>query len=89
MWELLGYEPTVALARWRKADPALLVEDAVMAVVQIDGKVRDKFEVSPKISADELEALARNSEAVIRSLGDKEIVNVIVRAPRVVSIATK
>ncbi|GAB2448338.1 leucyl-tRNA synthetase [Conyzicola lurida] len=89
MWELLGYEPTVALARWRKADPALLVEDAVMAVVQIDGKVRDKFEVSPKISADELEALARTSEAVIRSLGDKEIVNVIVRAPRVVSIATK
>jgi len=89
MWELLGYEPTVALARWRKADPTLLVEDAVMAVVQVNGKVRDKFEVSPKISAEDLEALARKSEAVIRSIGDQEIVNVIVRAPRVISFAVK
>jgi len=89
MWELLGYEPTVALARWRKADPTLLVEDAVMAVVQVNGKVRDKFEVSPKISGEDLEALARKSEAVIRSIGDQEIVNVIVRAPRVISFAVK
>uniref|UniRef100_UPI00398A0213 leucine--tRNA ligase n=1 Tax=Conyzicola sp. TaxID=1969404 RepID=UPI00398A0213 len=89
MWELLGYEPTVALVRWRKADPTLLVEDSVMAVVQVNGKVRDKFEVSPKISGEDLEALARKSEAVIRSIGDQEIVNVIVRAPRVISFAVK
>ena len=89
MWELLGYEPTVALARWRKADPTLLVEESVVAVVQVNGKVRDKFEVSPKISSEDLEALARKSEAVIRSIGDQEIVNVIVRAPRVISFAVK
>jgi leucyl-tRNA synthetase len=89
MWEILGHEPTVALARWRKADPTLLVEESVTAVVQVNGKVRDRLEVSPKISADDLEKLARSSAAVIRSVGDAEIVNVIVRAPRVVSIATK
>jgi len=89
MWELLGYEPTVALARWRKADPTLLVEDSVVAVVQVNGKVRDKFTVSPKISGEDLEALARKSEAVIRSIGDQEIVNVVVRAPRVISFSVK
>ena len=46
-------------------------------------------EVSPKITTDELEALARGSEAVIRPVGDREIVNVIVRAPRLVNIATR
>ena len=65
MWERLGYEPSVALVPWRKADPALLVEESVTAIVQVDGKVRDRLEVSPKISADELEALARASEAVV------------------------
>lgn len=89
MWQRLGYEPTVALVPWRKADPALLVDEQVTAVVQVDGKVRDRLEVSPKISADELEQLARASEAVIRSVGDREIVNVIVRAPRLVNIATR
>ena len=89
MWERLGYEPTVALAGWRKADPTLLVEDSVTAVVQVDGKVRDRLEVSPKISGDELEKLARAAAGVVRAIGDREIVNVVVRAPRIVSIATK
>ena len=66
----------------------LLVEDSVTAIVQVDGKVRDKLEVSPTIGADELEALASASAAVQRAVGDKQIANVIVRAPRVVNIAT-
>jgi leucyl-tRNA synthetase len=89
MWHRLGYEPTVALQRWRKADPTLLVEESVTAIVQVDGKVRDRLEVSPKISADELEKLARASSGVARAVGDREVVNVIVRAPRIVNIATK
>ncbi len=89
MWERLGHEPTVALAGWRKADPTLLVEDSVTAVVQVDGKVRDRLEVSPKISGDELEKLARASAVVAKAVGDREIVTVIVRAPRLVNIATK
>ena len=48
MWEMLGYEPTVALAGWRKADPTLLVEESVMAIVQVDGKVRDKSRGEPE-----------------------------------------
>ncbi|CAN5218655.1 leucine--tRNA ligase [soil metagenome] len=89
MWETLGYPPTVALYGWRKADPTLLVESAVTAVFQVDGKVRDKFEVSPKIDPAELEKLARASAGVVRAIGDRTVVNVIVRAPRLVNIATK
>ena len=89
MWEKLGYRPTVAQAGWRKPDPTLLVEDSVVAIIQVDGKVRDKLTVAPKISAQDLEKLARESAAVVRTIGDREIVNVIVRAPRLVNIATK
>jgi len=89
MWELLGYQPTVALAQWRKPDPALLVEESITAIVQVDGKVRDRLEVSPKISQEELEALARASAAVARSTVDRDIAAVIVRAPKLVNIATK
>jgi len=89
MWEKLGYEPTVASAGWRKADPNLLVEDSVMAIFQVDGKVRDKAEVNPKIAPADLEALARASAGVVRTVGDSPIVNVVVRAPRLVNITTK
>ena len=35
MWERLGHEPSVARAGWPQADPALLVEESVTCVVQV------------------------------------------------------
>ncbi|MEY4425647.1 MAG: hypothetical protein RJB56_1274, partial [Actinomycetota bacterium] len=89
MWELLGHKPGVALAGLPVADDSLLVESSIVAIVQVDGKLRDKFEVSVAITADELREKALSSDAVKRALGDNEIANVIVREPKLVSIATK
>jgi leucyl-tRNA synthetase len=89
MWQLLGYQPTVALVPWRKPDPALLVEESVTAIVQVDGKVRDRLSVPPRIGSDELEQAALASAAVERALNGREIVRVVVRAPKLVNIATK
>ena len=89
MWSLLGHQPCVALAQFREADLSLLVEDSVVAIAQVDGKLRDRFEVPSNISEQELRELALNSEAVKRAIGDKELAQVIVRAPKLVNIATK
>jgi leucyl-tRNA synthetase len=89
MWEKLGYEATVATYGWRKADPTLLVQETLTAVVQVNGKVRDSFEVSKSIDPAELESMARASANVQRYIGDREIVKVIVRAPKLVNIAIK
>ena len=89
MWSLLGHQPCVALAQFRKADLSLLVEDSVVAIAQVDGKLRDRFEVPANISEQDLRELALNSEAVKRAIGDKELAQVIVRAPKLVNIATK
>jgi len=89
MWQLLGHEPAVALAGFGTVVQSLLVEQSTIAVVQVDGKLRDKFEVDLSITDAELEALAMASAAVQRTIEGKEIVNVIVRAPKLVNIATK
>jgi leucyl-tRNA synthetase len=89
MWQKLGYEPGVALAQLPDADLSLLVESSIVAIAQVDGKVRDKFEVSVAISEDDLRELALSSEAVKKAIGEKQIANVIVRAPKLVNIATK
>jgi leucyl-tRNA synthetase len=88
MWSVLGHEPAVALAGFRDVDEALLVESEIVAVVQVNGKLRDKFSVSVDISEDELRALALGSEQVQRAIAGAEIKNVIVRAPKLVNIAT-
>ena len=88
MWQALGHKPAVALAGFAKPLPELLVQTSLTAVVQIDGKLRDKFEVSPEITAEELEALAMSSDVVKKALEGKSVKNVIVRAPKLVNIAT-
>ncbi|WP_104196225.1 leucine--tRNA ligase [Cryobacterium sp. M15] len=89
MWQHLGYEPCIALVPWRKAEQTLLVQESVTAVVQVDGKMRTLLEVSPKISSEDLEKMARDAAAVIRSIGDREIIKVIVRVPKLVSFVTR
>jgi leucyl-tRNA synthetase len=89
MWERLGHEPSVALQRWPKPDYTLLVQESVTAIVQIDGKVRERLEVPPTISGDELEALATSSATVIKALEGRDVINVVVRAPKVVSFQTR
>jgi leucyl-tRNA synthetase len=66
-----------------------LVQNTVTAIAQVDGKLRDKFEVSVDISENELRELALGSETVKRAIGDRQLANVIVRAPKLVNIATK
>jgi leucyl-tRNA synthetase len=88
MWETLGYEPFVGLVPWRQADPTLLVEDSVTAVVQIDGKVRATLEVPARVDGAELERIARADERVLRALAGREITRAVVRPPKVVSFTT-
>ena len=86
MWAQLGHDPSVALAGWPVVDPALLVEDAVTCVVQVNGKVRGRLEVSPDISDFDLEALALADENVQKALDGIEILKTIVRAPKIVNL---
>ena len=86
MWDGLGYEPSVATSAWPTADPALLVRDSVVLVVQVQGKVRAKLDVSPDISEADAQALALADPAVQRALDKRAVAKIIVRLPKLISI---
>ncbi|BBE22904.1 leucine--tRNA ligase [Arthrobacter sp. MN05-02] len=86
LWSRLGHEATVATAGWPTVDPGLLTQESVVAVVQVQGKVRDRLTVSPDIAEDELRELALASEQIQRVLDGRDIRTVIVRAPKLVNI---
>jgi leucyl-tRNA synthetase len=88
-WELLGRErdiPSIGRATWPTADPALLVQESVTCVVQVNGKVRDRLEVSPSVESDDLRAQALETAAVNRALDGLTVQRVIVRPPKLVNI---
>ncbi|MBV9383440.1 MAG: leucine--tRNA ligase [Streptosporangiaceae bacterium] len=77
---------SVAKAAWPAADPALLVQETVTCVVQVNGKVRDRLEVPPAITEDELRELALAAPGVARALAGQAVQRVIVRPPKLVNI---
>jgi len=86
MWERLGHKPAVALAGWPAVDPKLLVADSVEAVIQINGKIKERIDVSPTITDAELEALALAHPTIVAELGANAPKKVIARAPKLVNI---
>jgi leucyl-tRNA synthetase len=71
---------------WPTADPALAAEERVMMVVQVNGKVRDRFEVPSSASEDELVERALASERVRAHLDGKEIRKRIVVPHKLVNL---
>jgi len=86
MWEILGHKPAVALAGWPAVDPKLLEEDAVTAILQINGKIKDRIEVAPDISDADLEKLAMANPEIAAAIAGQTINKIITRAPKLVNI---
>ena len=86
MWEKLGHKPSVALAGWPTVDPALLTQDSVTAIFQINGKIKSRVDISPDISDADLEKMAFADEAVIAELAGAQPKKVITKAPKFVNI---
>ncbi|MBK8462516.1 MAG: leucine--tRNA ligase [Nigerium sp.] len=86
MWAMLGHAPSVARSTWPDVDAALLVEDAVTVVVQVQGKVRAKLELPASVTEAEATAAALADAGVQRALDGRGVGKVIVRLPKMVSI---
>jgi leucyl-tRNA synthetase len=89
LWHRIGHEHSIHLESWPIYDPEVAAEETITLVVQVNGRVRDRIEVAAGISDAEAERLARESEAVERHVGDKQIVKIIVVPGRLVNVVAK
>jgi len=85
-WSLMDEEGLISTASWPQYDVSMLAEDEITIVVQIKGKVKDKFTAAPGLSKDELESLALASEKVQRIIDGAPIRKIIAVPDRLVNI---
>lgn len=86
LWERLGRTTPVAAQPWPEVDATLLVVSDVEAVVQVDGKVRDRLTVAADVTAEDLERAALARPAVAQAVGDRTVRRVVVRPPHLVNV---
>ena len=85
LWHRLGHDQSLAHEPFPVADPELVAEDTITAVVQVRGKLRAQLEVSASITEDELRELALAHPRIVKEIPNG-IRKVIVRAPKLVNV---
>ena len=85
LWHRLGHDQSLAHEPFPVADPELVAEDTITAVVQVRGKLRAQLEVSASITEDELRELALAHPRIVKEIPNG-VRKVIVRAPKLVNV---
>lgn len=89
MWSWLGHENRLYDTAWPDFDEKALLLDEAEVIVQINGKLKDKIRVNMGTDKSNLEKLALDSEKVKESIGDGNIVKVIVIPDKLVNLVVK
>lgn len=86
LWEKLGNAPSITEHPWPEYDPALVVDEEVTVVIQVNGKLRSKFVVQKDLPGDVLRELALKDEKIQPWVEGKDIRKVIVVPNKIVNI---
>ena len=86
LWHRRGNTDSIHLQAWPEADPEIAADETVTLVVQVNGKVRDRLEVSPDIDEESATAAGLAAERVQPYLEAGEVRKVIARPPGLVNI---
>ncbi|MBT3538987.1 leucine--tRNA ligase [Candidatus Parcubacteria bacterium] len=86
LWNSLGNKESISTIKWPKYDPELIIDDVITVVAQVNGKVRDEFQVAVDISEEEIKKLVLDSDKVQKWLEGKEPKKVIYVKGKLVSI---
>lgn len=68
LWSFLGHSETLTYEKWPEFNPELAKDDLITVAVQVNGKTRGTFEVSPDITKEELFSLVKADEKVSKHL---------------------
>ncbi|MBQ7562861.1 MAG: leucine--tRNA ligase [Lachnospiraceae bacterium] len=89
LWEIVGFEGTIAASRWPEYDEEALKEDTIEIAVQVSGKLRGTVLIDVNEDKDSVIAKAKEVESVKGFLAGKTIVKEIYVPGKIVNIVAK
>jgi leucyl-tRNA synthetase len=86
LWESLGNRESVIQQPWPDYDREAIVEEEVLIVIQVNGKLRDRMTMPASYGEAEVKAWALKSERIQKLIEGKEIKRVILVPKKLVNI---
>ena len=89
VWEKMGFSENINFVQWPKYDDSLISQKSHEIVIQINGKIRDKFIVNDNINDEELIKRAKMQEKIQNIIKDKKILKEICVTNKLVNLVVK
>ena len=89
MWQICGYEGTIAETDWPKYDDSKTIDNEVEIVLQINGKIKDKLVIASGLSKDEMEAVAKENAKIKELTEGKQIVKIICVPGKLINVVVR
>ena len=86
LWNDLGHDEMLATQAWPVCDESALVRDEIELVVQVNGKLRSKINVSANADNGTIESIALADDKIVTNIEGKTVRKVIVVPGRLVNI---
>ncbi len=86
IWEKTGQKESIVVASWPKWEEEKTLEDSLVMVVQINGKVRSEIKVHSDENEDNIKEIALKDENVMKWTEGKEIKRFILVKGRLINI---
>lgn len=89
LYQLIGCEGVLDEQEWVTYDEALCKDDTIEIVCQINGKVKSKLTIPTDAAKDDVIALAKDDEAIVKATEGKNIVKEIYVPNKLVNLVVK
>ncbi|NVL90586.1 MAG: leucine--tRNA ligase [Desulfobacterales bacterium] len=86
LWEVLGNSESVLEVAWPAYREEAIVEDEILIVVQINGKVRSRFNITADADEEAIKAAALADDRVVARIAGRPVKKVIVVKKKLVNI---
>ncbi|MGD8762226.1 MAG: leucine--tRNA ligase [Desulfobacteraceae bacterium] len=86
LWEALGYKSSILLAPWPSYREDALEKDELLIVIQVNGKLRSRFNIDVNADDETIKQKALSDEKVQKFIAGKKIKKVIVVKHKLVNI---
>ncbi|MCX5697143.1 MAG: leucine--tRNA ligase [Candidatus Omnitrophica bacterium] len=86
LWQRMGNSESILKTPWPEYDPKWLIEDTVTIVIQVNGKLRSKLDVTPNIATDALKELVLADEKLKPWIQNKPLKSFIIVPKKLVNI---
>ncbi len=89
LWEFLGHTESIAYEKWPMYNEKYLQKKTITIPIQVNGKVRDKIDISPELDKESILRLAKAAKNIDKYLNEGKLIKEIYVPNKIINFVVR